>query len=111
MMDFLALAEQKIKSKELKTPHDVFRFLDSLDYFTSKDATNAFMEFEVNCLGIPYEQVKAYIRMMFMNKVKVLDQNGKFKTVEDIFQYLTNVGFFFDDVDGRAKCLHVMEQL
>jgi hypothetical protein len=110
-MDFLALADQKIRSKELKTPHDVFKFLDSLDYFTSKDATTAFKDFVVEGLGISEEPVKAYIRMMLMNKVKVMDFQGKFKTAEDMFKWLDHMGFFFGDADGRTNCLHQMEQL
>jgi len=106
----IAMAEQRIRHGELKTPHELFAFLDDFNYFISKEATMYFACFVSQQFGIHEMVVVTYIRKMLMDKVKVLDANGKFKTAQDIFTYLDNVGFFFRDFDGRARCLHDTEQ-
>jgi len=110
-MDPLTIAEQKVRENLLKTPHELFAFLDQLNYFTSKDAIKAFEEMVERMFGISDTIVITYIRKMLMDKVKTMDQNGKFKTSNDIFTYLDNLGFFFNDSDGRTRCMHEMEQM
>lgn len=102
---------QLIQNGNLKNPKEVFDFLDELNYFTSKDATEGFVDFISQGCNISCAVVVAGIRRMLMDKVKMMDQAGKFKTVKDMFDYIDEVGFFLDDKDGRAQCMHKMEQL
>ena len=107
----LAGVQQLIQNGNLKNPKEVFDFLDGLNYFTSKEATEGFVDYVEATFSIPHDTVLACTRMMVVNKVKVMDKNGKFNTAKDIFEYLDNLGFFLDDADGRTKCIHEMEQL
>jgi hypothetical protein len=109
--DALSVAAYQINNGNLKNPKEVFDFLDSLNYFTDKDATEGFVDFIVEGCKIPLGAVMAGTRRMIMDKVKIMDQNCKFKTSKDIFEYLDNLGFFFNDSDGRTRCMHQMEQL
>jgi len=107
----LAVVRQRIQNGNLKNPKETFDFLDGLNYFTSKEAIKGFVDFIAQRCHIPYVVVVGGTRRMLMDKVKQMDQTGKFKTAKDIFEYLDNIGFFLDDFDGRTQCMHVMEQL
>jgi hypothetical protein len=105
----LAKAIYKLMQGELKSADQVFDFLFDQNFFESKQAVDAYVKLIEDYFKIEKKKTERFVQQKILDYVA--NNKDKFKSPQEVFDYMSRIGWFMGDEDARMKFLHTAEQL